>query len=228
MIMRYGFALLAMACAGIAQAQTLQPQTRGQPHAEYEVKITNITHTSWFSPALLSSHRSDITLFTAGEPATPALSRLAQEGDNAPLAAMLRSTRGVLDVETADGPVMPGKTITLYIKARPGYDSISLVSMIVPSNDAFVAINNMRLPWKAGNYTAIAYDAGGERNDELCASVPAGPSWEECSGPGGGAMVGGGEGYVFVHSGIHGVGDFKPSLRDWRNPVARISIKRVR
>ena len=73
---------------------------------------------------------------------------------------------------------------------------------------------------------AYAYDAGTERNDELCGSIP-GPSFVECGGSGGGAQVGDGEGVVTVHSGIHGIGDLEPSLRDWDNPVARVTIRKV-
>ena len=73
---------------------------------------------------------------------------------------------------------------------------------------------------------ALAYDAGTERNDERCASIP-GPNFAECNGPGGGARVGGGEGAVTVHNGIHGIGDLRASERDWRNPVARIVIRRI-
>ena len=49
----------------------------------------------------------------------------------------------------------------------------------------------------------------------------------ECGGPGGGDMVGGGEGVIHVHRGMQGVGDFNASMRDWRNPVARITILRL-
>jgi hypothetical protein len=44
----------------------------------------------------------------------------------------------------------------------------------------------------------------------------------------GGAPAGGEEGYVHIHAGIHGVGDLEPGMRDWRNPVARITIRRVK
>ena len=70
------------------------------------------------------------------------------------------------------------------------------------------------------------YDAGTEDNDETCASIP-GPPYPECGGPGGGAAPPGGEGYVFIHAGMHGNGDFDETLRDWRNPVARITIERL-
>jgi hypothetical protein len=32
---------------------------------------------------------------------------------------------------------------------------------------------------------------------------------------------------VHIHSGIHGIGDLRPEHFDWRNPVARITIRRV-
>ena len=72
-----------------------------------------------------------------------------------------------------------------------------------------------------------AYDAGSERNDELCASIP-GPFFAECGGAGSGGKPGGGEGYVHIHAGIHGIGDLHPAQRDWRNPVAQITIRRSR
>ena len=47
-------------------------------------------------------------------------------------------------------------------------------------------------------------------------------------GPGGGGMPAGGEeGYVHVHAGIHGIGDLDASERDWRNPVAMVTIELV-
>ena len=123
----------------------------------------------------------------------------------------------------------PGSSVTLVMDARRGLGHFSLAAMLIPTNDAFVSISSMPLP--RGNetltVTAIAYEAGTERNDELCASIP-GPAFADCSGPGGGgAPAGGEEGFVHVHSGMHGVGDFSAALRDWRNPVARISVRRV-
>ncbi|MBA4177703.1 MAG: hypothetical protein C0505_14275 [Leptothrix sp. (in: Bacteria)] len=72
----------------------------------------------------------------------------------------------------------------------------------------------------------MAYDAGSEVNDELCVPIP-GPFFAECGGSGGGARPGGGEGFVHVHRGMHGTGDFKSSMRDWRNPVAQVRVRLV-
>lgn len=58
---------------------------------------------------------------------------------------------------------------------------------------------------------------------ELCDHIP-GP-------PCGKAFVrntGGAEGYVHVHSGIHGIGDLVPEQFDWRNPVAEVVISPIR
>jgi len=37
----------------------------------------------------------------------------------------------------------------------------------------------------------------------------------------------GAEGFVHVHSGIHGIGDLDPETLDWHNPVAEVTIRRV-
>ena len=102
--------------------------------------------------------------------------------------------------------------------------------MLIPTNDAFVALNGVPLPrgYDKVTMTAVAYDSGSERNDELCASIP-GPLFIECGGSGGGAAPAGGEeGYVHIHAGIHGVGNLQAAQRDWRNPVALITVRRLR
>jgi len=32
---------------------------------------------------------------------------------------------------------------------------------------------------------------------------------------------------VHIRTWIHGIGDLPPEIRDWRNPVARVTIRRV-
>ena len=75
-------------------------------------------------------------------------------------------------------------------------------------------------------YASPGYDAGSEVNDELCLSIP-GPFFVECGGPGGGGAPGNGEGYVHIHAGMHGIADLDASERDWRNPVAWVSVEAV-
>ncbi len=198
-------------------------------NAEYEITVTNITKDQRFTPILVVTHSSEVSLFTAGAPASPELATLAEEGDTAPLAGLLQTLRGVRDVVSGSGLLNPGASITLNITGRGSSDKISVAAMLIPTNDAFVAVNGVKAPKQ--NRTEIvmapAYDSGSEINDELCASIP-GPDFSECGGPGGGGMPSGGEeGFVHIHSGIHGVGDFSSARRDWNNPVARVVIHRV-
>lgn len=36
------------------------------------------------------------------------------------------------------------------------------------------------------------------------------------------------EGYVYIHPGIHGIGDLPATNHDWNNPVAKVTIRQVR
>jgi hypothetical protein len=130
-------------------------------------------------------------------------------------------------VAVGGGLLDPGKTKTVRVEGHRD-DRISLAGMLIPTNDGFVAINAAGPfgRW-ARSLLALGYDSGTEVNDEECESIP-GPFFEECGGPGLGGDPGGGEGYVRIHEGMHGVGDFVAATRDWRNPVAKVRIRRVR
>ena len=218
---RLAFAI-ALAAVLLASGPALA-QERG-----FEVTVTNLTRGQQFTPILVASHREGVRLFDLGSPASAQLATLAEEGNTAPLTALLSSLPEVEDVATSAGLLGPGQTVTINVEAGGRFDRVSVAAMLIPTNDGFFALNDQEGP--DGNPTLTlyspAYDAGSEANDELCASIP-GPFFDECGGPGGGAMVAGGEGFVHIHAGIHGIGDLDASQRDWRNPVARISIRRV-
>ena len=214
---------LASACAAMANDDDDRWAA-----ARYEVKITNLTRGQQFTPILATNHKPSVRLFELGQPATAELVTLAEEGNTAPLAAALSVNVGVGSVVTGNGLTNPGATATLIVQGRLGFTRLSVAAMLIPTNDAFFAVNNVKLP--RGDdvlvLTVPAYDAGSERNDELCASIP-GPNFVECGGSGGGAKAGGGEGFVHISAGMHGIGSFKAGDRDWRNPVARITVRRL-
>ncbi|MCI0530302.1 MAG: spondin domain-containing protein [Nitrospira sp.] len=197
--------------------------------ANYEVTVTNLTRGQQFTPILVASHKEGIGLFTPGTPASPELAVLAEEGNTTPLATLLSATSGVLAVTSSTGLLNPGSSVTLTIRTRGQFDHLSVAAMLIPTNDGFFALNGVEGPRGSETFTFFSptYDAGSEVNDELCASIP-GPNFVECNGPGGGGQpVGGEEGYVHIHAGIHGIGDLDASERDWRNPVAMITIRRI-
>lgn len=191
----------------------------------FEVTITNITRGQTFTPILVATHSPKIAFFELGAPASDGLASLAESGDTTLLASELASTGQVLDAQTIPGLLAPGATATVRVRARGRFDQLSVAAMLIPTNDAFVALNSLSLPWSGGaiSRTLIAYDAGSEPNDELCANIP-GP---RCGGAGGSPGVGG-EGYVHVSNGMHGIGDLSAAVYDWRNPVARITVRVVR
>ena len=196
--------------------------------ARFEVTITNLTRGQQFTPILVASHKPNVKLFELGKPASTELATLAEEGNTAPLAAALAALPGTGQVVTGSGLTNPGASTTLVVEGRRGFGFLSVAAMLIPTNDGFFALNGVALP--RGNdmltLTAPAYDAGSERNDELCVSIP-GPFFAECGGSGGGGKPGGGEGYVHIHAGIHGIGNLAAAMRDWRNPVALISVRRM-
>ncbi len=194
----------------------------------YQISITNLTRGQSFTPVLLATHKTGPRIFTLGSPASDELATLAEDGDTSALSLKLKATNKTADIKTLPGLLDPGKTVTTTIKASKRARFLTMAAMLIPTNDAFVALKSIRLPSGKNvlSYYARAYDAGSEPNDELCINIP-GPV---CGGTGASPGVGG-ENFVHVHAGIHGDGDDVSSLnastRDWNNPVALVTISRV-
>jgi len=213
----------------IVAALPAAPTAAAEDGVPYEVTITNLTRGQQFTPILVASHREGVQLFTLGRPATSELATLAEEGNTGPLTSLLLGLPVVRDVKSSSGLLNPGHSVTVTVEGGGGFDHLSVAAMLIPTNDGFFALNGVSGPRGDQTLTLFspAYDAGSERNDELCASIP-GPFFAECGGPGGGGKPGGGEGFVHIHAGIHGIGSLNPAQRDWRNPVAEITIRRIR
>lgn len=186
----------------------------------YEVTVTNMTRAQVFTPVLVVTHKKGIKLFTAGEPVSVELAKLAESGDVDPLADLLETMPhkvGTIAVSEG-GPFGPGESVTVLIPSSRKYNRISLASMLAVTNDGFVALNGV--PAWQRMYTSPVYDAGSEMNDELNVNIP---------GRGGeGYNPADGEGFVHIHAGIHGIGDLPAYNMDWRNPGAKITIELVR
>lgn len=189
----------------------------------YFVTITNITRGQVITPPLVASHNNEFRLFKVGEPAIPELVALAEDGPTGDLLTLLGSLDSVYDSTAATGPLLPGESVTLEIRATKKFGKIAAVGMLATTNDAFFGIQGVRVPKKYGKTVyAPAYDAGSETNSELCSTIPGPP----CSSP----FVrntANAEGYVHIHAGVHGIGDLDPSRKDWRNPVAKITLQRA-
>ncbi len=207
-----GLLLSSMAWAGDTGTRT------------YEVTVTNLSKGVSFTPLLGVVHNRNIALFELGQQASDELADLAEGGNTGPLQMVLDDSSNVYATTTTSGMLGPGETVTFMIEGRNSHRLFSVASMLLPTNDAFFAINSIRLPRNHGPSTvafARVYDAGSELNDELCASIP-GPF---CGGTP--FSEGHAEGYVYVSNGIQGNGDLSTEEFDWRNPVARVAIHLV-
>ncbi len=230
----------AIALALLAQGSTLL-LAQDETDKVFEVRVTNLTRGQRFTPLFVVSHQSSIRLFDLGAPASAEMKALAEEGNFGPLADLLRNNEAVCGIANSPPPpplsrlIAPGSTVTVNVNVTGDCDRISVVAMLIPTNDGFFAANSVAVPVDKETVTILSpvYDAGTERNDETCASIP-GPGYMECitpsnaSGDGAGGAPGEGEGNVTIHAGIHGIGNYNASMRDWRNPGAKVSITRVK
>jgi hypothetical protein len=195
---------------------------------EYQVTITNLTAGQTFSPQLLITHTVDFNMFKMAKPASDGLANLAEGGETGGL--VNEAAEALIASITTDAPLGPGKTVVATISGKPNINFISMAAMMIPTNDSFVALKRMKLP-VSGAVTRVlqAFDAGTEENDQNCAHIPG----AHCGGEG--FSVESGEGFVHISDGVHGTGGedangfeiLSAHAYDWRNPVARITVKRI-
>ena len=188
------------------------------------VTVTNLTRGEVISPAVVATHNKNLQpLFTLGAPASAELAAIAEDAVNTDLVNMLNADSSVGDVQTVffqGGPIPPGKSASVEVNAPAGFEYISVVGMLVTTNDAFFALNGVRGALVGETtYFSPAYDSGSEANNELCAFIPGPPC-----GNAGVRDIGNAEGFVHIHAGVHGIGDLVAADHDWRNPVAKITI----
>lgn len=218
---------LALALAvvvSISTATWIDGTTALKADSEYNVTITNVTRGQIITPPVLLSHSKNFQLFTVGEPAIPELVALAEDGNTVPLDSLLRTLPAVHDYTISMVGLGPGESVTLQVETRGNLRYITAVGMLATTNDAFFALNGVSVPTSLSKrvFVGYAYDAGSETNSESCDFIPGPP----CENPHQ-RDTAGAEGFVHIHSGIHGIGDLDSSTYDWRNPVAIITVERV-
>ncbi|MCG9748683.1 spondin domain-containing protein [Shewanella sp. Isolate8] len=208
--------------------------------AELTISISNLTHGNHFTPVLIAAHDAQMQLFQAGEPATSALQKMAEGGDIADLAAMVDAANGVTLSNPAAGLMAPGQKVESITLDTQAMTHLSLVAMILPTNDAFVGLDGWEIPTTPGTYslTLNAYDAGTEANDEIIngggmpgtPGIPAAPGGDGGSNGSGVADTSAND-KVHIHPGVlgdtdpaGGMSDLDSRVHRWLNPVAHVSI----
>lgn len=216
--------------------------------ADLTVSVTNLTRGTWFTPLLVTAHPTGFKAFTEGAPASVELQMIAEAGDTSGMQAILPTGSSKV-FNPNNGPLKPGgSTTTMSFTGGAGTANtqLSVLAMMVPTNDGFIALNAMDIPTTPGTYTytVSAYDAGTEANDEKKAAAgginqpgmifPA--FLNDASGkpafinPDATGFVNATkEGFVHIHRGIVGSASGGASALDntvyrWLNPVARVVL----
>ena len=215
-----GAALAATAAIvpGVADAQS---GNGGNSRVTYTITVENLTDGQPLSPFGTVVHTPRVDVWSTGQPASAAVAAIAEDANLPVFVDTYDQVRGVRSSEVGGaGPIGPGASTSFEITAKRG-ERLSLVGMLVNTNDAFTGLDSVRL----GNRTKVievdAYDAGTEVNNELASHIP---------GPvGGNPFVREPEGGVIApHEGITGQpGGIDPMVYDWDDPVARITIERA-
>ena len=190
--------------------------------AEYELTLENLSPAGSqpLSPPVFAVHSPSFRLFHIGGYASSELAQVAQDSFNDPLVSLLDDSPKVLNV-VVGGLIVPGSSGTYNISAEGNYMKLSMVTMLVNTNDGFTGVDKLQLPQKGTkSYYLRAYDAGSEENTELEAHIP-GP----CCGN---AFEGNSTSEkIRFHNGIAGIGDLDPDIYGWDEPVARLTITRI-
>ena len=227
------------ALATLALAATIAPLPS---HAtDFNVEIVNLSNAIWYTPFLVAAHPEGTSLFTTGQPASAGIQAMAEGGDISGLVTDLQGLGATIAADPAGG-LLPPATSTNVDLNTDGTTNVrlSVVAMLLPTNDAFAGLNAIEIPTEAGRYVydVPAYDAGTEANDEILngggmpgvPGMPADPGGLAGSGATGAA---GPDQNPNVHIHRNALGDTDPNggtsdldsrIHRWLNPVVRVVV----
>lgn len=216
------------------------PSVSADQPRTYEVTVTNLTSGQPFTPALVTTHKGNDSLFRVGSQAGFGLQEVAENGNLDPMATRIGGDDSFADLVIQTGgtgapPVMPGETVTFEIEGGPPFNFISWASMLICSNDGFTGVDTLKLPNKVGELVSVStqgYDAGTEINTETWADLvpPCAPLTGQDNGGEGSGTTNpdlAENGVIHHHGGILGVADLDAGINDWVNPVATITVERT-
>ncbi|WP_100643717.1 spondin domain-containing protein [Alteromonas facilis] len=209
--------------------------------AEIDIEIQNLTRGIYFTPLLVAAHPAEQSLFSVGEMASSELQAMAEAGDISGLENVLTTVNADMANNPAGGLLGPTQKTMASLSTEEGNSSLSIVGMMLPTNDGFIGLNAWPIPSEAGTYTVYlnAYDAGTEANDEIrggdqpnMPGMPVPPPLESLIATGGsGVTTEIGATVVHIHPGnlgdhdeSAGISDISNTVQRWLNPVAKITI----
>lgn len=209
--------------------------------ADLTIEIQNLTHSLYFTPVAVVAHTSDTSLFKLGNSASTELQMMAEGGSLDGITTLASAIGADTLIDPAGGLLSPTAKATGDFSSADDNLRLSVVAMILPSNDGFIGLDSWLIPSETGTYTLYlnAYDAGTEANDELRGSgtpgmpgMPVPPPLEPLLGTGGSGVAGpDSNASVHIHRGNigddsigGGISDVVNNVHRWLNPVAKVTV----
>jgi len=185
--------------------------------AEFDVTVYNLSN-QIFSPPIVVTHTPDFSVFEAGGSPSAELAALAEDADSAGLVALLGTMSEVGDIGMGGNVILPGGSMTVRVEAKGRFRVFTALGMLVTTNDSFYSATQR--VFRPATFHGPAYDAGSEANTLDCAHIPGPPCGNK-----GVRVTEGAEGVIKISEGInHG----SLLAYDWRNPVVKVAVERVR
>ncbi|HEV8240123.1 MAG TPA: spondin domain-containing protein [Thermoanaerobaculia bacterium] len=135
-----------------------------------EYPDTSLIHRPHFSGLIGTGHNASYHLFAIGQPPTPGLERLSEEGKHSPLDDEIKAAvaaGNALALSESDPLKDFSQTATTQVNVDGAHPMVSLVAMIAPSPDWFAGVSDVDL-MENGNWVATKtvdvqpYDSGGD------------------------------------------------------------------
>jgi Spondin_N len=142
-----------------------------------EYPDTSLIHKPHFSGLIGAGHNSSYHLYAIGQPPTPGLERLSEQGKHDPLDAEIKAAvaAGNAVALTESDPLKDfSQTATTQVTVDDAHTMVSLVAMIAPSPDWFAGVADVDLmengAWVASKTVDVRpYDSGGDSGDTYLA-----------------------------------------------------------
>ena len=205
------------------EQNTAQAELHSSRSKTYRVTVRNVTGGNAISPPLVLISSDNFQFFTAGEPSSAGVAKVAETGGTDVLEAELAAAADVRAVAKASGgPLMAGQTRVIEITVPAGRWRplrLNVIAMIGRSNDSFVS-SSRGFSLSAAEDQVISssltnFDSGTEENTGNV----------EDFGPGGHPTEHA-EGLVSYDRGLNSRGN-APEYFGWGSTAATITIERI-
>jgi hypothetical protein len=211
----------------------------------WRVTIDNLTGPPFasfgqpLSAPLVAVHSNQADMWSVGEPASETIRYIAEDGHPEFGLAALTGQPGYKSVAIhflgtfppfpglipiPIFPAVPGAPLpssrTFQVESEGKYNRLSLAMMLGLTNDGFTGLDSVLLHGNGGVYYTSGYDAGTERNNETAAFLPNVSLVQFVRDPE--------TNVIRHHPGLVGGGALIPAAHGWADPVARVTVTRVK